>query len=118
MSNVLDTILIKELVIGPVVVNSDFETDYVDISFKEGEFSIQLSYESGIDVNMEIILQLSNDAENFADIIDSTQIITDPSGSHIIDVLLTGTNYARVKINVNSGSITLKDCVYKGKRRH
>ena len=118
MGNVLDTILIKDLVTSPATVNSDYVTESVDVSFKEDEFSIQLTYDGGIDVEMTIVLEVSNDNVNFSQVTDSDQLITDSSGSHIIDVIGTGTNYARVKFLVTDGSINLTSCVYKAKRRH
>jgi hypothetical protein len=118
MSNVLDTILIRDMIGGTTAVNSEFTTESIDTSFKEGPFSIQLVYTGGVNVNMNLVLQLSNDNVNFADIDDSIQTITDSDGSHIWDVLVTGTNYVRVKVEVTTGSINLDECRYKAKRRH
>jgi hypothetical protein len=116
---VLDIILINEMVKGPVTVNSDFLTDIVDISFKEAESSIQINYTNGSgDVDMEILLQASNDAINFSDVLSSSQQIVEDSGTHIIDIFGTGVSYLRVSIIVTSGSIDLQSCVWKGKRRH
>ena len=118
MSNILDTILIKHLISTPTTVNSDFVTDSIDISFKEAESSIQLEYTGGVGVNMEILLEVSNDDVNFSPISDSSQVIVDDTGTHIIDIIGTGTNYLRVSFVVTSGSIDLQSCVWKGKRRH
>jgi len=115
---VLDTILIQEMIGSPTTVNSDFETDSIDISFKEAESSIQLVYNGGVNVDMDIALEVSNDNVNFSPITDSIQNITDSSGSHFIDIFGTGANYVRVAITVNSGSIDVQSCIWKGKRRH
>lgn len=115
---VLDTILIQDMVVGPVTVNSDYQTASIDISFKEAESSIQLTYNGGIGVDMEIVLEVSNDNVNFSPITDSAQLITEASGSHFIDIFGTGANYIRVAINVTSGSIDVQSCTWKGKRRH
>lgn len=118
MSNVLDTILIRDMISGVTSVSSDFTTNSIDISFKEAESSIQLVYDGGVNVDMEIVLEVSNDDVNFSPITDSSQIITDASGSHFIDIFGTGANYIRVGITVTTGSINVQTCVWKGKRRH
>ena len=115
---VLDTILIEELISGPVTVNSEFVSRSIDISYKEAESSIQTVYSNGVNVNMKIILEVSNDDVNFAPITDSEQVITDATGTDIIDIFGTGTNYLRIKIEVTTGSIDLQSIVWKGKRRH
>jgi hypothetical protein len=117
--SVLDIILINEMVEGPITVNTDFLSNVVDISFRESESSIQIDYNNGSgDVNMEILLQASNDAINFSDVLSSSQQIVEDSGTHIIDIFGTGVSYLRVSIVITSGSIDLQSCVWKGKRRH
>lgn len=115
---VLDTILIEEMISSPETVNVDFTTQSIDISYKEAESSIQLVYDGGVNVDMEIVLEVSNDNVNFSPITDSSQIITDATGSHIIDIFGTGANYIRVAVNVTTGSINMQTCIWKGKRRH
>lgn len=52
MGFVLDTILIKDLVIVNTPVNVDFATDPVDLKFREAEFGIQVNYDSGIELSV------------------------------------------------------------------
>lgn len=118
MSNVLDTILISDMISSPTGVTTDFQTQSIDISYKEAESSIQLVYDGGVNVDMEILLEVSNDNVNFSPITDSSQIITDATGTHFIDIFGSGANYIRVSFVVTAGSINLQSCVWKGKRRH
>ena len=115
---VLDTILIKELILSPTTVNSNFSSDYIDITFKEAEFSIQMNYNNGSSVNMVIYLEVSNDATNWSRITESEQTITDDSGSQIYDLTATGVAYMRFGVEVTGGSIDINNIIYKAKRRH
>jgi len=117
---VLDTILIREFISSPEIVNSNYSTPSIDISNREAEASIQLSWDGGISPDMIISIEVSNDNVNFAEVTDSDQIIVvgDVDGSVLFDIIGTGANYIRVKFEVNSGSITLQNCVWKAKRRH
>lgn len=116
MGNVLDTILIEEIVETPTTINTDFNSDSIDISWREAEFSVQLIYGNGSSVDMDLQLEVSNDNVNFS--VMETQNVTDDDGSHIWDVKGTGTNYLRVSIIVNAGSMDLQSVTYKAKRRH
>jgi len=74
MSNILDAILIKEMIDSPTTVNTDFETDSIDISNREAEFSIQIDYDSGVNVDMDISVSLSNDNESSFSTVSSTYL--------------------------------------------
>jgi hypothetical protein len=115
---VLDIILLKELITTPVTVNSSYESEIIDISFTENDFSIQLVYDGGIDVDMEVFIAVSNDKVNFPRIPLSAQAIEDDSGSIVFDVASSGAVYMRVEIDVNGGSIDLQKISYRAKRRH
>ena len=67
---------------------------------------------------MVIKLEASVDGENFSEITDSDQNITDSTGTHIYDIAGSGVIYIRVKIEVNTGSIDIDKLIYSGKRRH
>jgi hypothetical protein len=67
---------------------------------------------------MSFILQISSDNVNFANITESTQAVSDSSGSHIWDISGSGALYARVKIVVASGSLDITRIFYAGKQRH
>lgn len=118
MGNILDMILTRELIESPTTVNTDYESEIVDITNREDEFSFQTIYNNGSSVNMTISLELSSDGINFSEVTDSSQSITDPTGSDLIDVFGTGANYARIKITVIAGSIDVQRIVYSAKRRH
>ena len=115
---VLDTILIKEIVNTSTTVNADYVSDSIDISFREAEFSIQLDYDNGVNVNMEIAIEVSNDNVSFVPIGDSVHVITDPDGTSLFDIGGTGTNYLRVAVTVTTGSVDIQQITYKAKRRH
>jgi hypothetical protein len=118
MSNVLDVIIRKVILQGPETVNADFLSDSFDISGAEGDFAVQLIYDNGVSVNMNLYLQVSTDNTNFSDIDGSGQNVTDSDHSHIWDVSGTGTSFARVRIEVLSGSIDIQRINFDGKRRH
>lgn len=118
MGFVLDTIRLKEVLEGIESVNVDWVSPSFSLDDREGEFSIQINYTNGVSPNMFFILQISSDNINFADFIESTQLISDTSGSHIWDISGSGALYARVKITVSTGSIDITRIFYSGKQRH
>lgn len=114
---VLDIILIEEMVSTSTTVNTDFATDSIRISNRQDEFAVQINYDNGSSVNMNIALEVSNDNVSFSPM--ATQNITDDTGSHIFDVTGgTGTVYLRVTITVITGSIDLQVIRYTAKRLH
>jgi len=115
---VLDIILLKELITSPVTVNSNYESEVIDISFTENDFSVQVVYEGGINVDMEVFIAVSNDKVNFSRIPLSAQSIEDENGSIVFDVASSGAVYMRVEIEVTDGSIDLQNISYRAKRRH
>ena len=115
---VLDVILLKELVDSPETVNTDYVSEAIDISFREGEFSVQLNYENGSSVDMNLHLSVSSDGVNFARIPSSEQNITDDAGTHIWDIGGSGTTYMKVEIDVLGGSIDITKLSYRAKRNH
>ena len=117
MSQVLDGIL-KKTIEENFTVNTEYVSERVDIDNREEEFSIQLNYSNGVNVDMVIKLEASVDGENFSEITDSDQNITDSTGTHIYDIAGSGVIYIRVKIEVNTGSIDIDKLIYSGKRRH
>lgn len=117
MGNVLDAIL-KKTIDQQQIVNADYYSPIIDIDNREDEFSVQVIYENGINVDMVLQLEVSVDGTNFSVINEADQTIVDDSGSHIWDVFGSGVTYLRVKIQVNSGSIDINKIIYSGKRRH
>lgn len=118
MGSVLDSILVEEMIDAPTTVNSTWVTKAIDISNREQECSIQTLYDNGTNVNMKILLEVSNDGVQYSTVIESEQTITDPDGSDIIDIFGTGVRYLRVKIEVISGSIDVQRILWTAKRRH
>jgi len=112
----LDAILVKEMIAGSTTVNTDFVSDVAEIDNREDAFTIQIVYDGGSSVSMDFVLQLSTDGVNFSDV--KTRAIVDDTGSHIFDVQDTGTRYARIGVNVTSGSIDLQRIIYSGRRNH
>lgn len=118
MGNKLDSILVEELIETPTTVNATFVTKAIDISNREQECSIQTVYTNGSNVEMKILLEVSNDDVQYSTVIDSEQTITDDTGSDIVDIFGTGVRYLRVKIEVISGSIDVQRILWTAKRRH
>ncbi len=118
MGYVLDTLIVKELVNSTETVNTDWVSDSIDITFREAEFGIQLTYDNGSSVEMDIWVAVSLDNVNFVRIDDSNQTVTDDSGTHIVDLAGTGTSYLRIEIDVVSGSIDINKLQVHMKRRH
>jgi hypothetical protein len=118
MSFTLDAIRLKEILDGPETVNALWTSPSFSLDDREDEFSIQINYEDGVSPIMSFILQISSDNINFADIVDSTQSVTTSSGSHIWDIAGSGALFARVKIEVTSGSLDITRIFYAAKQRH
>lgn len=117
MGQVLDGIL-KKTVEENFTVNTEYVSDRIDIDNREDEFSIQILYSNGINVDMVLKLEVSVDGENFSEVTDSDQTITDSAGSHIYDIAGSGVIFMRVKIEVNTGSIDVDKILYSARRRH
>lgn len=116
--SVLDAFLKKDILIGPETINTNYESPSIDIDNREDEFGVLFSYENGASTNMTLWLQVSPDNQNWFDVVDSDQVITDVSGNHFWDVAGTGASFLRVRIEVTSGSIDISKISYSGKRRH
>lgn len=117
MGQPLDGIL-KKIIDSNFTINTEYISDRFDIDNREAEFSIQFTYDSGINVDMALTLEGSIDGENFSELSDSEQLITDPSGTHIWDIIGTGVPFLRVRVQVTTGSIDVTEILYSGKRRH
>jgi hypothetical protein len=118
MSFVLDSIRRKELLESPESVSAEWVSPVVSLDDREGEFSIMVMYQNGISPSMSLILQISSDNVNFADVTESVQSVSDESGSHIWDIAGSGALYLRVKIAVSAGSLEVSRIIYAGKQRH
>lgn len=118
MGFVLDSIRLKEIIESPESVSVEWYSPSFSLDDRDGEFSITLFYENGIAPSMSLVLQVSSDNINFADLTDFTQNINDASGSHMWDVEGSGALWARIKVDVAGGSIDVTRILYSGKQRH
>lgn len=118
MGQVLDAILKKRMLEGPVTIDENTLSTIVDMSGVENSFAIQLDYENGITLNADLSLEVSVNGRDFSEIPTSVQNVTDATGTHIWDVAELGTNFIRVKIVINTGSFDVLSVQFSGKRRH
>lgn len=124
MSGVIDIIRRKQLLESPETVNADWTSPSVSLDDRRDEWSLSLKYENGTSVNMRVYIQLSVDDVNFGDLVspdpaESYDVqITDSSGVVIFDMDGTGVSYARIRIEVTSGSIDAVEVKYLAKQAH
>lgn len=118
MGFILDSIRLKEILEVPETVNAEWFSPSFSLDNREGEFSVQVNYENGTNVSMRLWLQISSDNINFADLTDTNQDIFDNSGMHIWDIAGSGALFARVKIEVTTGSIDVTRVFFAGRQRH
>lgn len=118
MGFVLDSLLKKFLVEGPVAISSDYTSETYDISGAENSFSVQVEYDSGVGLDMDLYLEVSTNGTSFIRIDESAQKVTDTEGSHLWDITEMGVAYVRVAFVVNTGSCTLGNTILSAKRRH
>jgi hypothetical protein len=115
---ILDAIRLKEVLDSTASVNFDWESPSFSLDNREGEFSVTVNYENGSNVSMNLILQISSDNINFADLTGTSQEIVDDSGMHIWDIQGSGALYARVSIRVSTGNIDVTRVFYSARQRH
>ena len=114
----LDSIIKKFLVEGPLAISSDYTSETFDISGAENSFSVQVDYDSGVGLDMDLYLEVSTNGTSFIRISESLQNVTDAEGSHLWDITEMGVAYIRVAFVVNAGSCTLGNTILSAKRRH
>ena len=114
----LDSILKKKLVEGPLAISSDYTTPEYDISGAENSFSVQADYSGGVGLDMTLYLEVSTNGTAYIRIDESSQNVTDASGSHLWDVTEMGVVYLRVAFVINAGSCVLDQTIVSAKRRH
>jgi uncharacterized protein YdeI (BOF family) len=118
MGAVLDIIRQKEILEQSEPINMDWTSPSFSLDDREDEFSINVFYENGVAFSGQLVLQVSADNINFADISESIQSVTDSSGFHMWDIAGSGALYARVKVVVSGGSVDITRIFYAGKQRH
>lgn len=105
MSITYDQIKKYELISGPETVNGEWSSKSQQLDDRFGAFSVFVKYENGVSVDMSIAIQLSNNNEDWATVDETIVPVTDDSGTVLYDINGSGTQYLRVLITVNGGSI-------------
>lgn len=117
MGFVLDRIRKIALIKSGEIVSDGFITREIKVDFLEGSFGIQYTYEALSGGDLTSTIEVSIDGINFAEVPETNQLLTDPSGSHIYDISSTGVSLVRVRFS-GTGSMLLTDAVMVGSRRH
>lgn len=118
MGFILDSIIKKKFVEGPLPVSADYTTEMFDISGQEGSLSIQVDYSGGVGLDMDLFIEVSTNSQSFVRIDESLQNVTDADGTHIWDLSEIGVAYIRIAFVVNAGSCNLDEVILSAKRRH
>ena len=114
---VLDAILKKVIIEGPVTVSDGYTSQIITVDNREAEFGIQVDYVNGISPNLTIYVQTSVDGITFADVSDSDQLLTNAADTVIYDIAGMGPSYLRLRFE-GTGSIDVTAARYSGRRRH
>lgn len=117
MGFVLDRIRKLALIKSGEIVSDGFVTRETSADLLEGSFGIQYTYESLSGGDLTSTIEVSIDGVNFAEVPETNQLLTDPSGSHIYDISSTGVSLIRVRFT-GTGSMILTDALMVGSRRH
>jgi hypothetical protein len=112
----VESLFKHSILTGPETINAPYTSNSICIDGISSGFAIGLAYDNGVAVNMQLSLEVSLDNENFVPM-DSEQVITDASGSHIWDVKETNTSFVRVVI-AGAGTIDVKYIIITAKRGH
>lgn len=86
-------------------ISTTTATNYAGLGNVEMPCSLQINWDSGVAVNMQLSLQFSNDLVNWVDVSGSEQPISAATGSHLWDIE-TGAEFVRVLVTVTGGSAT------------
>ena len=97
-------------------ISATQNTDSVCIGSFEGPFAIQVIWENGVTVDVDLSLEVSNDNTHWAPYAGSSQNITSTDASHMYDISETGVEFIRVVITVNTGNADFT-ILYNGKAR-
>jgi hypothetical protein len=115
---VLDQLRKKDLVPTPVTVNSDWASPSASLDDRQGPFSLVINYENGVSVDIEVKVQMSPDNINWADVDDTQQTHTDSSGMAYYDINGSGTQWVRLYVTVNAGSIDIVSGEFSAFKAH
>ena len=121
----LDAILRQDLVgskdeegtINYETINADGNSAQADSSRSEGGFLLSIVYADGVSNDVTFFIEGSLDGINFAEIPDTSQQITDASGSITWDIISSNANFVRIAYTVAAGTVDIYG-QYSAKRRH
>lgn len=104
----------KDVIFSDTTVDTSTNSESVDLLSLYG-ISFQFNWTNGSTPDIDLDLQVSNDAINWVTLTSpTTTTISTASGSAIISLSDVFYRYARINITVNSGSADL-DIIYNGK---
>jgi hypothetical protein len=117
MGFVLDAILKKIMIDGPVTIGNGDSSQIIDIDGREGEFSIQLDYQNGIAPALVAKIQTCNDKVNWVDVDGAELDIDSASDTLLWDIAGMGTSFIRI-LFTGTGSADVLNATLTAKRRH
>lgn len=120
MSYNIDMIRRIDLISSPETINTDWSSPIVSLDNRFGPFSISFKYANGVAPNMNVYVQFSNTEESgdFASLVETLVNVSDASGNLIYDLNGAGTQYARIFVDVVSGSIDVTQIRYIAQQAH
>ena len=118
MSGQIDQIRKRHLIDSPETVTTDWSTKAQTLDDRTGPFSLFLKYENGTAVSMTIVVQMSTNLVDWADITETEVPVVDNTGTVLYDIDGSGTQFVRIAIRVNSGSIDVVDAQFIGSQFH
>jgi len=123
-TNPLDAIIRKHLVGNKDLTQTYYETinssgnsAMFDISGSEQGGLVTVAYVEGVSLNVTFAVQGSIDGVSFADIPDTSTLVTDATGSITWDFINLNSNFIRLKWTFSSGSVDIFSQA-SFKRRH
>ena len=93
----------QTLLADATTVSASGQSNFVDLGTVEQPFTIQAIWTNGSSPNIDLIIELSNDKDNWAEVTATTFNVAVASGNHMWD-LTTGAEFCRVRYEVTSGS--------------
>jgi hypothetical protein len=116
MGNILRSIY-QDSPINNEIISSTTISRAVKIGKYEGDFAVQVIWDSGasLDVDVELLVSNVNEDGTFSTVGGSSINSTDSSGAHIWDIT-SGAEFMKVKITINSGSANFR-VYFNGKSR-
>jgi len=107
--------LLKSLVLPvPVSSGAEFESASLDIDKTSGQFAIQVRTESGVAPSVKIIVEVSLDGVDYAEI--ASEVVTTEDNTAIFDFVNgSGASFLKVRTETTSGTLDITKILFKGK---